>query len=68
MGTGVVLVVVMTGFVVLLIAKTRVPANDEERMFVYSRDQMLRTETRSGGWAFVVILLAALFLAIVLVG
>ena len=68
MGTGIVLAVVMACFAILLIAKTRVPANDEAEMVVYTRDQMMRAEAGSGGWAFVVILLAVLFLAIVLVG
>ncbi|HEY3342036.1 MAG TPA: hypothetical protein VGK81_08465 [Anaerolineae bacterium] len=68
MGTGMVLAVVMACFAILLIAKARAPVNDEAATVFYTRDQMVGTQTSSGGWAFMVVLLAVLFLAIVLAG
>lgn len=67
MGTGSVLAVVMAGIVILLIAKTRVPMNDETQTVLYARDQMVGRETRAGGWTFAVILLIVLFLAVFMV-
>lgn len=66
MGTGTVLAVVMAGFIILLVAKTRVPASDEPETILYTRDQMVGREMRSGGWAFAVIALIILFLAVVM--
>jgi ABC-type sugar transport system permease subunit len=68
MGSGMVLAVVMACFAILLIAKAGAPVNDEAATVIYTRDQMVGPQTSSVGWAFAVILLAVLFLAIVLAG
>lgn len=68
MGTGMALAIIMACLAILVVAKTRAPADDDAAMLVYTRNQMLGTEARSGAWAFVVILFVILFLALAMAG